>query len=82
MEKVVKIGTAEFTERGLWENVYQKKYVVTYGGVWQVFYSEAQKRFYGMIVLRQKGISRRGRFYLMTGSEINHVLNRDVLNDF
>lgn len=43
MERIIKIGSTEFTESEL-EKIYtEKKYVVNYSGVYAIHYSTAQK---------------------------------------
>ena len=77
--EIVKIGNVELYEdeaRKLYE---EKKYIVTYGGVYQLFYSNAQKKVYGQRVINQRGIARKGRFYTMTAEAINNVLGEKIL---
>lgn len=54
-------------------------YVVTYGGVWQVNYSSAQRQYYGQMVIKEKGIAPRGRYSTMTGKAINKILGKTIL---
>lgn len=78
---VIKVGSVEFTESDL-EKIYEeKKYVVTYSGVYAIHYSIAQKRHYGIKILYCKGMAMRGRFYIMTAEEINHIIGIKVLNE-
>ena len=77
--EIVKIGSVELYKdeaRKLYE---EKKYIVTYGGVYQLFYSNVQKRVYGQKVINQRGIASRGRFYTMTAETINNVLGKKIL---
>lgn len=54
-------------------------YVVTYGGVWQVNYSSAQRQYYGQMVIKEKGIAPRRRYYTMAGEAINKILGKTIL---
>lgn len=54
-------------------------YIVTYGGVWQVNYSSAQKQYYGQMVIKEKGIAPRGRYSTMTGKAINKIIGKTIL---
>lgn len=77
--EIVKIGNIEFTREEV-ERIYKgQKYVCSYSGIFQVFYSQAQKTFYGQKVINYKGYARRGRFYIQSAKEINHVLGQKVL---
>lgn len=78
-EQIVKIGNVELYESEVEKLYKEKKYIVSYCGVYQIFYSNAQKQFYGQKVINQKGIAARGRFYTMTAETINHVLGEKVL---
>ena len=75
------IGTVQILESELWE-LLDKKYIVTYGGVYQICYTAASKAFYGLKVSSVKNLASRGRFYKMTGSEVNQALGYKLLNDF
>lgn len=78
-ENIVKIGTVELYENEVQKLYEEKKYIVTYNGVYQIFYSNAQKQFYGQKVIEQKGIAKRGRFYTMTAEIINDILAQKIL---
>lgn len=79
--EIVKIGNVELTS-GEAEKIYQEqKYVCSYTGIFQIFYSQAQKTFYGQKVINYKGYARRGRFYIQSAKEINHVLGQKILNE-
>lgn len=78
---IIKIDGVELYQNEVQKLYEQNKYIVTYGGVYQVFYSTAQKRFYGQKVINQKGIAAKGRFYTMDAKIINHILGEKVLNE-
>lgn len=77
--EIIKIGNVELYETEVQKLYEEKKYIVTYSGVYQIFYSNSQKQFYGQKVINQKGIARRGRFYTMKADAINHVLGEKIL---
>lgn len=81
MERIIKIGSTEFTESDL-EKIYtENKYVVNYSGVYAIHYSTAQKQYYSIKVIDCKGMAKRGRFYIMTAETVNHIIGKKVLNE-
>ena len=77
--EIVKIGNVELTKEEA-EKIYQEqKYVCSYTGIFQIFYSQAQKIFYGQKVINHKGYAKRGRFYIHSAEEVNHVLGQKIL---
>ena len=81
MEKIIKVGSTEFTESDL-EKIYtEKKYIVNYSGVYAIHYSTAQKQYYSRKVIDCKGITRMGRFFIMTAETVNHIIGKKVLNE-
>ena len=81
MEKIIKVGSTEFTESDL-EKIYtEKKYIVNYSGVYAIHYSTAQKQYYSKKVVDCKGMAKRGRFFIMTAETINHIIGKKVLNE-
>lgn len=81
MERIIKVGSTEFTESDL-EKIYtENKYVVNYSGVYAIHYSMAQNQYYSRRVIDCKGIAKRGRFYVMTAETINHIIGKKVLNE-
>ena len=81
MERIIKVGSTEFTESDL-EKIYtEKKYVVNYSGVYAIHYSTVQKQYYSRKVIDCKGMAKRGRFYIMTAETVNHIIGKKVLNE-
>lgn len=79
MGNIVKVGTVELTFDEAF-NIYQAgKYIVSYSGVYQLFYSVAQNQVSSRKVYNEKGIARRGRFYVMDGKEVNRIIGFDHL---
>ena len=58
-----------------------KKYIVAYGGIWQISFSQAQNKFCGQKVSRERGLSSRGRFYALSASEVNKLLGVKLLSE-
>lgn len=80
MEKhIVKIGSVELYDDEALKLYEEKKYIVTYTGIYQLYYSNAQKQVYGIKVISQRGIAKRGRFHAMDAQTINHILCRKIL---
>lgn len=81
MEKIIKVGSTEFTESDLEKIHTEKKYIVNYSGVYAIHYSVAQKQYYSRKVIDYKGMAKRGRFYIMTAETVNHIIGKKVLNE-
>ena len=72
--EIIKIGNVELTKEEA-EKLYESgKYIVTFSRIYQLHYSNAQKRVYGTEIYRQQGMARRGRFYAMDAKTVNHLL--------
>jgi len=76
---ICRIGNVELTESQVRDIYESDRYIVTYSRVYQVFYSQAQCRFYGVELYRQPGMARRGRFHIMTAAAVNHLLGFDLV---
>lgn len=55
------------------------KYIITYSGVYQLFYSAAQRRTYGIEIYRAPNLTRRGTYRAATAAEVNQLLQFDLL---
>ena len=76
---VVKVAAVELT-RGEAERIYAAGlYVVNGRGVWQIDYSRAQKTFYGRLIVRAAGLTRRGRFHVMDAAAVNNLLGAEIV---
>ena len=77
--EIIKIGPVELTNKEA-RAIYlsDAHYLVTYSKIYDVKYSQAQKRYYGTVVFQtsKKGenYARRGRFYRYTAAEVNWLL--------
>lgn len=78
--EIFKIGPVELTEEEVQEFYAEKKYICTYSAIYQIMYSQAQKRFYGS-KLFSMGLAGRGSFYALTAKEINRHFQKDLLNE-
>ena len=50
------------------------RYIVTYNGVYQIFYSQAQQTYYTHPIIYENGMVCRGRFFAMTAEHVNKLL--------
>lgn len=78
---IIKIGSVELTEDEAFKLYEENKYIITYSKIYQLFYSQAQKRVYGQQIYYSKGMCRKGRFFVYTGEEINHLLGFKLVNE-
>lgn len=77
--EIVKIGRVELTPEEA-EQFYQEgKYIVTYGCIYQLFYSVAQKNVYGQVIYRQPGLTRKGRYFAMDAETVNHLVGHELV---
>ena len=74
------IGGVELSLKEVEEIYKNGLYIVTFGGIWQVNYSIPQKQYYGHMIVKEKVLVSRGRFYTMSGKAINKILGKDILN--
>lgn len=80
---IIKIGTVEFFPEEALKLYSEKKYIVTYSKIFQLFYSQAQGRVYGKEVYCKPnaGFARRGRFYAVDAKSVNSLLGFKLLNE-
>ncbi len=78
---IIKIGTVELTEQEAEKLYFEKKYIVNYSGVYQLFYSAAQHRVYGQKIYSSKGLTKRGRFFAFTAEQVNHLIGYELVTD-
>lgn len=79
--QIVKIGSVELTPDEAEKYYSEGKYIVTYGCIYQLFYSTAQKRVYGQVIHRSKGMTRRGRFFAMDAATVNHLVGFNLVKE-
>lgn len=78
--KIVRIGRVELTPEEAERYYTEGKYIVTYGCIYQLFYSSAQKRVYGVVIHKQAGMTRRGRFFAMNAESVNHLVGFNLVS--
>ena len=73
--KIVKLaGTVKCTKQEAQKWYEEGKYIVTYSGVHQIFYSQAQQTYYTHHIIHKKGMVCRGRFFAVTAGRVNKLL--------
>lgn len=76
---ILKIAGAELT-RGEAARIYENNLFIVNGrGVWQVLYSTAQRTYYGQNIIRQSGLTKRGRFHVMDAAAVNRLIGAAVV---
>lgn len=80
---VIRIGTVELFPEEAIKLYNEKKYIMTYSKIFQLFYSQAQGRVYGREVYCKPnaGFARRGRFYAVNAEAVNSLLGFKLLNE-
>ena len=73
--KIMKLaGTVECTEQEVQKWYEEGRYLVTYNGVHQIFYSQAQQTYYTHPIIYKNGMVCRGRFFAMKAEHVNKLL--------
>lgn len=57
----------------------ERKYIITHGAIYQLFYSNAQRRAYGAEIYSAPNLTRRGTYRAATAAEVNQLLQFDLL---
>lgn len=78
---IVKIGRVELTLEDAERYYSERKYIVTYGCIYQLFYSTAKKTVYGKGIYKQAGMTRKGRFFAMDAETVNHLVGFKLVNE-
>ena len=84
---IVKIGPVELSPDEAEKLYYSgEKYIVTFSRIYQIHYSQAQRRFYGQEIFRAmpgpgNNYARRGRFYAFTAEKVNSLLGFKLLQE-
>lgn len=81
LEIYCKAGNVELTKKEAFEIYENKKYIVTSYGIFQPHFSQSQNAIYFTQITVIKGLAKRGRFYKLSGDEINHILGYKYLNN-
>ena len=78
-KEIVKIGNVEMSREKLEQIDIDNYYICSYVGVFQIFFSAAQNRYYGRKIINKKGMAQRGRFYILSAKNINDILGQKIL---
>ena len=70
--KIVKIGSVELTEQEAEQLFNERRYIVTYSKIYQLVYRAGA--IHGKQIYSSAGMTRRGRFFALTGEQINHLV--------
>lgn len=78
---IVKIGNVELLPQEAAEVYERGLYIVAFRRVYKVNYSAAQGRYYGQeVYYSAEPLTRRGRFFRMTGEAVNRLIGHELLN--
>ena len=58
---------------------FEHKYIITHGAIYQLFYSNAQRRAYAAEIYHAPNLTRRGTYRAATAAEVNKLLQFDLL---
>ena len=81
MTDIVIIGNLQLLHDKVLKLYSENKYIITSGGIYQLFYSNAQRRAYGAQIYRAQNLTRRGTYRAATAAEINALLCFQLLNE-
>lgn len=80
MTEVVRVGNVELLPTEAYELYESGKYIVTYKTIYQLHYSNAQKRVYGSKIYNATGnMTLRGRWFALDAECINNLLGFKLL---
>lgn len=80
--EVVKIGRVELFPEEAQEAYERGLYIVAFRRVYQIFYSNAQGRYYGQQVYYSPAalpLTKRGRYIAISGPEVNRLIGHELL---
>lgn len=77
--QIVRIGNVELTPEEALQYYQEERYIVTYGSIYQLHYSAAQRTVYGSKIHTGKGMTRRGRFFAMKAGDVNRLVGYDLV---
>lgn len=78
---IVKIGRVELTEEEAQKIYEEGRYIVAASKIYQVHYSRSAG-WHGSVIYKEpygKAFTKRGRFYVMSGEEVNQMLKIELL---
>jgi hypothetical protein len=79
MKDTVIIGKPTLSHDEVLKLYFEHKYIITYSAIYQLFYSNAQRRAYSSEIYRGQNLTRRGTYRAATAAEVNELLQFDLL---
>lgn len=79
MADTIIIGSLTLSHDEVLKHYCDHKYIITYSGVYQLFYSAAQRRAYASKIYSAPNLTRRGTYRAATAAEVNKLLRFDLL---
>lgn len=75
----VVIGRLTLSHNEVLKLYFAHKYIITYSAIYQLFYSNAQRRAYAVEIYHAPNLTRRGTYRAATAAEVNKLLQFDLL---
>jgi len=69
------------TSRDIEQAYHNNKYIVAYKTVYQPFYSVNAGYYAQKVYTSKENMTRAGRFFHMTGEQVNHLIGLNLLNN-
>lgn len=79
MTDFVIIGKLTLSHNEVLNHYHDHKYIITHRAIYQLFYSNAQRRAYASEIYRGQNLTRRGTYRAATAAEVNQLLQFDLL---
>lgn len=73
------IGKLTLSHNEVLKHYCDHKYIITHGAIYQLFYSNAQRRAYAAKIYSAPNLTRRGTYRAATAAEVNKLLQFDLL---
>ena len=77
----MKIGNFNFPENAAFKIYQDQKYILTYSHIYQLFYSSSSCFTYAQSIYYKQGLTPRGKYQILTGSEVNRLLGYQLVNE-
>ena len=76
--KIIKIGNVELTEQEAQQYYTDGKYIVAYSHIYKLVRTTRNPEIHGKSIYTAKGMTRRGRFYVMDATTVNHLVGQNI----
>ena len=76
--RIIKVGSVELTEKDIASLYNEGKYICTYAGIYQLYYS-ANCGYSGRLIIPFRNFEKRGRWRALDYKTINHIIGKDIL---